>query len=146
MKTDRIFGLCVIGVALAYIAGATQIQVGFLSDPVGSRTFPYIVGAVALVCALAIVLKPDDEPGWPPLATFGRIAIALVVLYGFAVTLRPFGFLIPAAVASAAISYLISPRPVAAALCGVGLSVVLFAIFRFALGLSLAPFGRLLTG
>ena len=104
------------------------------------------MGAVALICALAIVLKPDDEPGWPPLATFGRIAIALVVLYVFAVTLRPFGFLIPAAVASAAISYLISPRPVAAALCGVGLSVVLFAIFRFALGLSLAPFGRLLTG
>ena len=63
MKTDRIFGLCVIGVALAYIASATQIQVGFLSDPVGSRTFPYIVGAVALVCALAIVLRPDDEPG-----------------------------------------------------------------------------------
>ena len=104
------------------------------------------MGAVALVCALAIVFRPDDEPGWPPLATFGRITIALVVLYGFAVALRPFGFLIPAAVASAAISYLISPRPVAAALCGVGLSIVLFAIFRFALGLSLAPFGRLFTG
>ena len=146
MKTDRIFGLCVIGVALAYIASATQIQVGFLSDPVGSRTFPYIVGAVALVCALTILFRPDDEPGWPPPATFVRIAIAIAVLYGFAVALRPLGFLIPAAVASAAISYLISPRPAAAALCGVGLSVVLFAIFKFGLGLSLAPFGRLFAG
>ena len=146
MKTDRIFGLCVIGVALAYIASAAQIQVGFLSDPVGSRTFPYIVGGVALVCALVIVLRPDEEPGWPPLATFGRIAVALVVLYGFAVALRPLGFLIPAAVASAAISYLISPRPLAAGLCGVGISILLFAIFKFALGLSLAPFGRLFAG
>lgn len=142
MKTDRIFGLCVICVALAYIASATQIQVGFLSDPVGSRTFPYLVGGVALACGVAILARPDGEPRWPPLATFGRIVLALVVMYGFATALRPFGFLVPAAVASAIISYLISPRPVAAALCGVGLSIVLFVIFRFALGLSLAPFGR----
>ena len=146
MKTDRIFGFCVIGVALAYIASAAQIQVGFLSDPVGSRTFPYIVGAVALICALAIILRPDGEPGWPSLATFGRIGLALVVMYGFALALRPLGFLIPAALASAILSYLISPRPLAAALCGLGLSVTLFAIFKFALGLGLAPFGRLFAG
>ena len=146
MRTDRVFGLVVICVALAYIASATQIQIGFLSDPVGSRTFPYIVGAVALVCALVILFKPDEEPGWPPLATFGRIALAIAVMYGFAIALRPVGFLIPAAIASAIISYLIAPRPVAAALCGIGLSVVLFAIFKFALGLSLAAFGRLFAG
>ena len=146
MTTDRVFGLAVICVALAYIASATQIQTGFLSDPVGSRTFPYIIGAVALVCAFAILLKPDGEPGWPPLVTFGRIALALAVMYGFALALRPLGFLIPAAIASAIISYLISPRPVAAGLCGVGLSLVLFSIFKFALGLSLAPFGRLFAG
>ena len=146
MKSDRVFGLGVVCVALAYIAGATQIEIGFLSDPVGSRTFPYIVGAVAIVCGLFIALRPDDEPGWPPFATLGRIGLALVVMYGFAVALRPIGFLIPAAVASAALSYLISPRPVAAILSGLGLSVGLFAVFKFGLGLGLAPFGRLLTG
>ena len=146
MKTDRIFGLGVVCVALAYVASATQIEIGFLSDPVGSRTFPYIVGGVAVVCGLVIALRPDDEPAWPSLATFGRIALALVVMYGFAVTLRPVGFLIPAAVASAALSYLIVPRPVAAIASGLGLSIGLFAIFKFGLGLGLAPFGRLLTG
>ena len=146
MKSDRIFGLGVVCVALAYIAGATQIEVGFLSDPVGSRTFPYIVGAIAVVCGLFIAFRPDDEPGWPAVATLARLALALVVMYGFAITLRPVGFLIPAAVASAALSYLISPRPVAAAVSGVGLSVGLFVVFKYGLGLGLAPFGRLLTG
>jgi len=146
VKTDRIFGLGVVCVALAYVASATQIESGFLSDPVGSRTFPYIVGAIAVVCGLVIALRPDDDPAWPSLSTFGRIALALVVMYGFAVTLRPVGFLIPAAVASAALSYLIDPRPVAAIASGLGLSIGLFAIFKFGLGLGLAPFGRLLTG
>ena len=146
MKTDRIFGLGVICVALAYIASATQIQIGFLSDPVGSRTFPYIVGAVAAICGLVIVLRPDGEPGWPSLATLGRIALALVVMYGFAIALRPIGFLLPAAVASAALSYLIVPRPVAAIASGLGLSIGLFVIFKFGLGLGVAAFGRVLTG
>ena len=146
MKSDRVFGLGVICVALAYIASATQIQVGFLSDPVGSRTFPYLVGGVAVLCGLVIVLRPDDEPAWPSLRTLARIALAGLVMYGFAATLRPLGFLVPAAVASALLSYLISPRPVAAVLSGLGLSVVLFVIFKYALGLGLAPFGRLLTG
>ena len=144
--SDRVFGLAVICVALAYVAGATQIQVGFLADPVGSRTFPYIVGAVAAACGLFIALRPDEEPRWPALATLGKIALALVVMYGFAVTLRPIGFLVPAAVASAALSYLITPRPVAAILSGLGLSLGLFVIFKYGLGLGLAPFGRFLTG
>ena len=146
MKTDRIFGLGVICVALAYIASATQIQIGFLSDPVGSRTFPYILGAVAVVCGLVIALRPDGEPAWPSLATLGRIALALVVMYGFAIALRPIGFLLPAAVASAALSYLIAPRPVAAIVSGLGLSIGLFVIFKFGLGLGVAAFGRVLTG
>jgi len=146
VKTDRVFGLGVVCVALAYIASATQIQVGFLSDPVGSRTFPYIVGAVAAICGLVIALRPDGEPTWPSLATLGRIALALVVMYGFAIALRPIGFLIPAAVASAALSYLIAPRPIAAVVSGLGLSVGLFAIFKFGLGLGVAAFGRMLTG
>ena len=146
MASDRVFGLCVVAVALAYIAGATQIQVGFLSDPVGSKTFPYIVGGLTIVCAFVIFLRPDPEPTWPPLIMLARIGLALAVMYVFAVTLRPLGFLIPAAVASAILSYLISPRPWHAIAAGVGLSVGLFVIFKYALGLGLAPFGRVLTG
>ena len=36
-------------VALAYIASATQIQTSFLTDPVGPKTFPILVGVVAAI-------------------------------------------------------------------------------------------------
>ena len=58
MSSDRIFGLVVLGVALAYIASALQIQTSFLSDPVGPKVFPLIIGGVAALASLVLVLKP----------------------------------------------------------------------------------------
>lgn len=141
--SDRIFGLIVIAVALGFIASATQIQVSFLADPVGPKTFPYLVGGVLIVAALSIVLKPDPEPDWPPLSTFGRIAITIVVLIGYTYALRPLGFIIPTVLAAGFISYQISPRPLAAALTGLGLAFGLFLIFKYALGLGLVALPRL---
>ena len=146
MASDRIFGLAVTVVALAYVAGATQIQAGFFSDPVGSKTFPYLVGGIAALCGIIIAIRPDPEPVWPAWRTVRSIAFAAAVLYLFAISLRPIGFLIPAAVASAILSYQISPKPKQAALAGVGLAAVLFVIFKYGLGLGLAPFGRTLEG
>lgn len=146
MRSDRIFGLGIVVVALAYLASATQIQIGFLSDPVGSRTFPYIVGGISLLCGLLILLRPDANPNWPETPIVIRIFLAVVVMYGFATSLKPVGFIIPSAVASAILSYLISPNPKTAIASGLGLSVGLFVIFKYGLGLGLAPFGRLLTG
>lgn len=135
--SDRIFGLIMICVAVGYVATATQIQTGFLSDPVGPKTFPYIVGCVVILCSIMILIKPDAEPKWPALTTFGRLLIAVVVLAGYAMTLRPLGFLLPTAVAAGVISYQISPRAGPAAITGVGLSVGLFVIFKYMLGLGL---------
>ncbi len=146
MSSDRIFGLVIAVVALGYILSATQIQIGFLSDPVGSRTFPYLIGGIAFLCAITIAVRPDPDPEWPSLLTFGRIAITLVVLFAFAMSLRPFGFIIPAAIASAILSYQIHSNLRIAAQTGLGLSIGLFVILKFGLGLGLSPFGRMLTG
>ncbi|MCY3878662.1 MAG: tripartite tricarboxylate transporter TctB family protein [Rhodobacteraceae bacterium] len=146
MVSDRIFGLGIIFVALFYLWSAANIQIGFLSDPVGSRTFPYLIGGIALLCALVFVVRPDPDPVWPRLPTLVRIVAAIAVMYLFSQTLKPLGFIIPAAIASGVLSYLISPRLLASALTGIGLSIGLFIAFNSALGLSLSPFGRLITG
>jgi len=140
--SDRLFGLAIIVVALGYIFSATLIQTSFLSDPVGSKSFPYLVGGIAAMCGLAVMIRPDAEPVWPPLATFGRLLLAVFVLVGYAYALKPLAFLIPTAVAAALISYQIRPRAMPAALTGLGLSVGLFVIFKFALGLGLFAFPR----
>ena len=140
MASDRIFGLVVTLLALAYIASATQIGTSFLSDPVGPKSFPIMIGAVGAICAMYMVFKPDEEPDWPVLQTFGALAVAAVVLISYAYALRPFGFLLPTAIAAGILSYQISPRPRHAVIAGLGLSVGLFIIFKFALGLGLVPF------
>ena len=139
IRSDRILGLVTVIVALAYIASAFQIQTSFLSDPVGSKTFPVIIGAVAALCGLVIYAKPDPDPEWPEMAGWLRLALATAVMVGYAYALRPFGFVPTTFVAAALLAYMIDPRPLPAALAGAGLSLGLFAIFKFVLGLGLKP-------
>lgn len=144
--SDRLFGLVVLMVALAYIASATQVQTSFLSDPVGPKTFPILIGVVAAFSALVMLFKPDPNPQWPVGRTWLALLVALVVLIGYAYALKPFGFILPTAVTAAVLSYQISPRIGTALLTGVGLSVGLFVLFKYALKLGLVPFPKGLMG
>jgi putative tricarboxylic transport membrane protein len=146
VSSDRIFGLAVLGVAFAYIASALQIQTSFLSDPVGPKTFPIMIGIVAVISGLSLVLRPDRDPDWPPARAFGALAIAVCVLIAYAYALKPLGFLLPTAIAAGVLSYQISPRARPAATTGIGLSLGLFLLFKFALGLGLQPFPKALMG
>ncbi len=141
MKADRIFGLGVILIASFYLFHATLIPTGFLSDPVGSRTFPYIVAGVSLLCGVLIIIFPDQITDWPHLKVYGKIGIALLAMYLFAKTLRPYGFIIPSAVVAIILSYLISPNIKNAIITGLSLSIGLFLVLNYGLGLGLFAFG-----
>ncbi|PVE46981.1 tripartite tricarboxylate transporter TctB family protein [Pararhodobacter aggregans] len=142
MKADRIFGLVMMLVALGYLFSATHIQTSFLSDPVGPRVFPYMIGGAVILCSLVLVIRPDANADWPGLGTILQLAIALAVLIGYASAVRPLGFIIPTAVAAGVLSYQINPKPVSALLTGIGLSVGLFVLFKMILGLGLVGFPR----
>ena len=146
MASDRIFGLVATILALTYIVSATQTQASFLTDPVGPKGFPILIGIVWAISGLFMVLRPDQEPDWPVARTFLALAFAVIILVGYAFALRPFGFLLPTAVAAGVLSYQISPNPKYAALAGIGLSAGLFIIFKFALGLGLVAFPKGLLG
>ena len=140
--SDRIFGLAVILVALVYIASAMQIQVSFLTDPVGSKAFPIGVASVAIICCIVMILRPDEEPEWPELWTVFSIIISVVLLIGYSYALKPLGFIIPTAIVSGALSFQISPKPKFAVLYGLGLSTGLFVLFKFVLDLGLIGFPK----
>lgn len=145
-SSDRVFGLVLILVALAYGASALQIQSSFLSDPVGAKTFPLIIAAITGLCGAVIALGPDADPEWPDAAGFLRIALALAVLVGYCYALQPLGFLLPTAIASGILAWQITPRAGPAVATGVALSLGLYAVFRFGLGLGLAAFPRQFLG
>ena len=60
--SDRIFGVLGILLAAFLIWGALRIELSFISDPVGPRSFPIVIGAVLGLSSLAILLRPDIEP------------------------------------------------------------------------------------
>ncbi len=135
MTGDRIFGAVMVVVALGYILSATTIQEPFFPDPVGPKFFPFLVAAGVIICSLYMIIRPDPDADWPEMAALGRIAIAVVVMIAYAQLLKPLGFLIPTALAAGVISYMLNPKPVMAALTGLGLSVGLYLLFRYALKL-----------
>lgn len=134
---DRIFGVVAMLGAVAYAVSAWSLPEPFFSDPLGPKAFPLIVAATVAICGAVMALRPDPDPAWPTLGTLAQLALAAVVLVAYAYALKPLGFLIPTAFAAAILSWQIDSRPLNAILAGLGLSVGLFVVFRFVLGLGL---------
>jgi putative tricarboxylic transport membrane protein len=146
MRGDRIFGLVMLVLALGYILSATTIRSSFMSDPVGPRVFPYLVGGVTMLCALMMILRPDPDVDWPVGKTLLNLMLALAALIAYALMIKPLGFIIPTIIVSGILSYQINPKPQLAALTGVGLGVGLFVLFKFILGLGLKGLPPALMG
>ena len=47
--SDRLTGLIVLVVALAFFASATQLEMPFFSDPLGPKAFPMLISGVAII-------------------------------------------------------------------------------------------------
>ena len=142
---DRILGILIALVALAFFASATQLETPFFSDPVGPKLFPYIISIVAFVASFNMIISPEQKPSWPTLKTFLGLGIAVVVLVIYAYSLRPLGFLAPTAACACVLSYQIKPHILHSLITGIGLSVGLFIVFKFFLGLGLFAFPRWLV-
>ncbi|RZV98455.1 MAG: tripartite tricarboxylate transporter TctB family protein, partial [Rhodobacteraceae bacterium] len=89
----------------------------------------------AAICSLILVFKPDPDPEWPARGSWIAMGVAVLVLALYAVLLTPLGFIVPTIFAAGILSYQISPRPGPAVLSGIGLSLGLFVLFKYALGL-----------
>ena len=148
IRSDRILGVVVVIVALVFITSAYNLPAGNLFDKLGPKVFPIIVAIGMIVSAAGLILRPDPEAeaDWPEMPSLLSIGFATLVLIGYAYSLKPLGFLAPTAIAAAILSYQISPRPIPAVLTGIGLSVGLFVILKYALGLGLFALPRSLMG
>ena len=140
--SDRLFGFATSILALAFFASAYQLESPFFADPVGPKTFPYLIAIIAFIAGSMMILFPDSNPKWPNLATFFKLVFAVLILVAYAYTLKPLGFLLPTALAAGILSYQITPKPATAAITGVLLSLILFVVFKYALGLGLFPFPK----
>ena len=143
--SDRIAGLFACILALAFFASALQLETPFFPDPLGPKAFPILISIVGFIAGFMMVLKPDEEPKWPVRSTMMRLLIAVLILVGYAISLKPLGFLVPTAFAAGLLCFQISSNSRSALSTGIGISSVLFLIFKYGLGLSLFALPRWLV-
>lgn len=141
--SDRILGIACLALAAFYIYAATQIQVSFISDPVGPKTFPIIIGAILALAGLYPLIKPDRRPEWPAAGRVLEIVFATGVMLAYTYALPEIGFVVSTAVAAALLSWRLDAKPQWALVAGVVIAVGIYVIFHMILGLSLArgPWG-----
>ncbi len=138
MSSDRLLGAIGLILGVAFIWSATQIETGFIVDPLGPRTFPVIVGGVLALASLFILLRPDPKPDWPIASRWMEIVAAVAVLIGYSLFLEEVGFVVATAIAAALLSWRLGSRLHWAVVSGIGISLGIYAIFHLVLGLSLA--------
>ncbi|RAR64311.1 putative tricarboxylic transport membrane protein [Onishia taeanensis] len=141
---DRIFGVLMIVLAVAYGWGATQFPEPFGGgvEAVGPETFPYLLAVVLILSSLYMIVRPDPDNAWPWSRTGLELVIAVVVLVFYAMLLQPLGFIPSTLLAVGTLCWRMGAPPVKAYLTGAIAGVVVFLIFNFALDLAL-PLGLL---
>lgn len=141
--SDRVFGGIGLALAAFIVWGAMQIELSFISDPVGPRTFPIIIAVVMGVSSLVVLLRPDPDPHWPALPRLLEIGGAVVVMVGYALLLPDLGFVLATAIASAWLTWRLGTAPLWSVVAGVLIAVGIYVVFHLILGLSLAegPWG-----
>ncbi|MDR5866971.1 tripartite tricarboxylate transporter TctB family protein [Halomonas koreensis] len=140
---DRIFGVLLIALAVAYGWGATQFPEPFGgAEGVGPETFPYLLSAVLALSSLYLVVRPDPDNAWPWSRTGLELLIAVAVLIAYTALLQPLGFILSTLLAVGTLCWRMGASPGRAYATGGVAGVVVFLVFNFALDLAL-PLGPL---
>ena len=143
---DRITGLIVLACAIIYGLGASRLESGFGSGPVGPRLFPTILAVCLGICAVLMMFRSDPAPNWPKGSQIWLkfiLVITAFIFYAYGpISIRNLGFIISTSFVTAVVSIFFGSRFLPALLVGVISSLALYAIFVLGLDLSL-PVGRI---
>lgn len=121
---DRIAALVILVVAGLYgLVAFTAIKAPFQYDPLGPESWPQILSIAAMLCALAVLARPDAEPDWGGGSTLGRLGLALAALVVYAIAFQPLGFLVSTFLFCAGLAWRGGAGAARALLFGLGIAV-----------------------
>jgi len=139
-RTDRVAGVLVAVLGVAVGAEATTFDVLFRTDPVGPKVLPMLAAAVFVGSGLYLAVRPGPRGAWPARSTLIRMAAAVASFGVYAALLAPLGFVVATTATVSALSILFGGPWKKAVTAALTLSVVLWYLFVWVLGL-LLPLG-----
>jgi putative tricarboxylic transport membrane protein len=140
--SDRIFGTLMLLLAASYTWTARGFDPGFMSDPLGPSTFPYLLGAVLAITGLYLLLRPDGPVNWPDPRHLLQMGLVIVVLLAYAGLLEWLGFLIATTLTVTVLGWRLGATLKTAVLTGICVSLAVYGLFDMLLELPL-PAGLL---
>lgn len=138
--TDRVSGAVLVLIGLAVGAEASTFNVAFPTDPVGPKALPYLSALIFLVAGLRLLARPDANPRWPERSVLLRMTGATAAFGAYAALIAPLGFVVSTTATVSALSLLFGAPWKKAVGAALTLSVVLWYLFVWVLGLPL-PLG-----
>ena len=143
--TDRITGLLLLLLAIAYGVAGYRFESTFITDPLGPNAFPVMLAVFLALFSFYLLFRPDPEPNWPPSKSLRRQGMALGALIVYGVILEFIGFIISSIALVGFLSYLMGANRRYIAATGICASVFLYFLFNDFLGLPL-PAGEIFGG
>ena len=141
--SDRIFGLFGLLFAGLVVWATGRIEESFIQDPLGPKAFPLVIAALVALSSVVMLIKPDRNPAWPSLKKWLEMAVTVGVMVAYAVVLPELGFVLSSALLAGFMVQRLGGTPLQSVVGGIVMSVGIFVVFTYALGLSLArgPWG-----
>lgn len=135
--TDRVSGLVLLLLAVAYTWHAMSLTSKLPADPLGPGAFPTMLGILLGICSLWLIVKPDPSPVWPPRHSWLQMTIIIGSLVLYTYTIRPLGFVISTAIEMVILAFIFKGPPLKAIGTAILTSLFLYLLFDFGLGLNL---------
>lgn len=141
--SDRIFGIFGLLFAGLVVWATGRIEESFIQDPLGPKAFPLVIAALVALSSVVMLVKPDRNPAWPNLKKWLEMAVTVGVMVAYAVVLPELGFVLSSALLAGFMVQRLGGTPLQSVVGGIVMSVGIFVVFTYALGLSLArgPWG-----
>ena len=146
-RDDRILGIVLRLGAIGYGAQTFGFRVGgFSSDSLGPRAYPQLLAVLLGFLSLILIFRPSNfKPDWPAPHAWLALGAMVVGLIIYANVIVPLGFILATTLIITLMALLFQAKPFRAVLASFGVSLGLYALFVFALGISL-PTGRIFGG
>ena len=120
-----------------------RIEESFIQDPLGPKAFPLVIAALVALSSVVMLVKPDRNPAWPNLRKWLEMAVTVGGMVAYAGVAPELGFVLSSALLAGFMVQRLGGTPLQSVVGGIVMSVGIFVVFTYALGLSLArgPWG-----